>query len=193
MCIAALAILMGGCNNSGQAGNEANGKDFLQMASERYSVRKFTGKQVSQEDIDKILEAARVAPTAMNRQPFKIYVFKSKESIELANKLSPCIYGAPQAFLICIDHNLAGKRGNGTYGEIDCSIVLTQMMLEAWDLGIGTCMVGMFNMNETVKALNLPETIEPLLFMPFGYAAEDAVPGAGHTQSRPLGDMVEYL
>ena len=172
--------------------SEMTNIDFLELAKGRYSVRKFSDKPVEQEVIDKILEAGKVAPTAANIQPQKIYVLRSEEAMQIANKLSPCIFGAPQTFIICYDANRACPRGEGNYGDIDCTIVLTHMMLEAWNLGVGTCMVGMFNADETRKALNLPDNIHPVLFMPFGYPAPDATPSAKHTDYLPLEETVEF-
>lgn len=173
---------------------ECGGNDFLQLAADRYSVRSFSNQPVEQEKIDKILEAGKLAPTAVNSQPQLIYVLKSPEAMEKANKLSRCIYGAPQTFIICYDDNRVCSRGEkGNYGDIDCTIVLTHMMLEAWNIGIGTCMVGMFNPDEVRQVLELPDNIHPVLMMPFGYPAEDAAPSARHTEYRPLEETVQYL
>lgn len=167
-------------------------KDFMEIAAERYSVRKFSDKKVEKEKTDMILEAGKLAPTAVNSQPQKIYVLQSDEAVKKANEISPCIYGAPQVFLICYDDNHVCKRENGNYGDIDCTIVLTHMMLEAWNLGVGTCMVGRFDAADAKKAFNLPDNIHPVLLMPYGYAAPDAKPSPKHSTFRAMEDMVEY-
>lgn len=172
--------------------NQSMNKDFLEIAAERYSVRKFSSKKVEKEKTDKILEAGKLAPTAVNSQPQKIYVLQSEEAVKKANEISPCIYGAPQVFLICYDDNKACKRDNDNYGDVDCTIVLTHMMLEAWNLGVGTCMVGKFDPADAVKAFNLPANIHPVLLMPFGYAASDSKPSPKHSTFRPMEEMVEY-
>ena len=191
---AALAIMAAGCCNSSKKGASTMNKDFLDLAAERYSVRKYTDKPVEQEKLDKILEAGKLAPTAVNSQPQMIYVIKSPEALEKLNKLSPCIFGAPQVFLFCYNDDTVCQRGeNDNYGEIDVTIVLTHMMLEAANLGIGTCPVGMFDPAETAAALGLPPTIHPILLMPFGYPAPDAAPSQMHTKYRPLEETVKYL
>lgn len=172
--------------------NQSMNKDFLEIAAERYSVRKFSNKKVEKEKTDKILEAGKLAPTAVNSQPQKIYVLQSEEAVKKANEISPCIYGAPQVFLICYDDNNVCKREDGNYGDIDCTIVLTHMMLEAWNLGVGTCMVGRFDAADAIKAFNLPANIHPVLLMPFGYAAPDSKPSPKHSTFRPMEEMVEY-
>lgn len=169
-------------------------KDFLELAHERYSVRSFSDEKVPQDIIDKIIKAGMVAPTAVNSQPQMIYVIQSPEAMAILNEQSRCIYGAPQAFLVCYNEENACKRGEyGTYGEIDATIVLTHMTLEAANLGIGTCIVGMFDQKEIAKALNLPSYIKPVLLLPFGYPAEDAAPSPRHTEYRPLEETVQYL
>ena len=183
------ALVIGGCTQK-QASMD---NSFLKLAADRYSVRHFSDRKVEAEKIEKILEAAKLAPTAVNSQPQMIYVLTSDEAVAKANAVSPCMYGAPQAFLICYDDNRVCRRGdNGNYGDIDCSIVITHMMLEACELGLGTCAVGRFDMEGAVKAFNLPESIHPVLMLPFGYPADDAAPSPRHTQYRPQDEMVSY-
>lgn len=188
---ALLALSLCGCSQKTE--NTAMTRDFLQLAKDRYSVRSFSDEPVSQDIIDKIIEAGKVAPTAVNSQPQMIYVVKSAEGMEKMNQLSGCIYGAPQAFIFCYNDDTVCKRGNGNYGEIDVTIVLTHMMLEAENLGIGTCCVGMFEPAELSAAFNLPSNIHPILIMPFGYASDKAAPSPRHTEYRPLEETVAYL
>ena len=107
---------------------------FLELAKERYSVRSYANQPVEQEKIDLILEAAKLAPTAVNYQPQKIYVLKSEAAMAKINRLCRCIYGAPLVFLICSDERKTWKSQTEwgySSGEMDCSIVCTHMMLEA--------------------------------------------------------------
>lgn len=193
--LAVLTLLSAvGCCNGQQEKSGPMGTDFMDLAAGRYSVRHFSDTKVEKETVDRILEAGRLAPTAVNSQPQKIYVLSSDEAVATANRLSPCIYGAPQVFLVCYDDTRVCGRGEGdNYGDIDCTIVLTHMMLEAWNLGVGTCIVGMFNQTEAAEALNLPDNIHPVLLMPFGYPAEDAAPSAKHSEYRPIEETTEFL
>lgn len=169
------------------------GKDFLQLATDRYSVRNFSDTPVEQEVIDKILRAGQVAPTAVNSQPQKIYVVQTPELIAKLNEVSPCLYGAPQCFVFCYDDATVRKRGaDSNYGEIDVTIVLTQMMLEAANLGVGTCAVGYYDEAKLIEALEIPSTIHPILMMPFGYATEGSEPSPKHSEYRPLEETVIY-
>ena len=130
--------------------------DFLELAAERYSVRSYSDKPVEQEKIDRILKAAQLAPTAVNFQPQMIYVLKSETAMAKINRLCRCIYGAPLVFLICSDERKTWKsqteRGYSS-GEMDCSIVCTHMMLEAWEQGLGSVWVRLFDVNAVAKAL----------------------------------------
>ena len=190
--LAVAAALLCSCCGSGKQENMA--KDFLTLATERYSVRKFSDVPVERGKIDRIIEAGRVAPTAVNSQPQRIFVATSPESVAKLNGITPCMYGAPHCFIFCCDTDRVCKRGDrGDYGDIDVTIVLTHMMLEAANLGLGTCPVGYFDPVKIADVLSLPSHIHPVLLMPFGYPASDAAPGPGHTNSRPIEDMVTYL
>lgn len=192
LLVALAAMSIASCKMNSQS-EQVKTKDFLELAADRYSVRHFTGTPVEQEKIDKIIQAGRLAPTAVNSQPQIIYVASSKEAMEKLNKVSPCMYGAPQCIVACYTDENVVPRGNGNYGDIDVTIVLTHMMLEAANLGIGTCLVGYFNPEELVSELELPSGVHPVLLMPFGYAAEDAVPSPQHTKYRPIGETVKSL
>jgi len=170
--------------------------EFLELAKERYSVRNFSDKAIEQEKLDKIILAGRVAPTAKNNQPQKVFVVKSPENIEKLNGICRCIYGARVVIVVAYDTERdwmstteAGRRS----GETDCAIICTHMMLEAADLGIGSCWVGLFNNDEVKAALSLPENIRVCALLPIGYAAEDATPSERHTLYREEADTVEYL
>ena len=173
-----------------------NDNDLMELMSSRYSVRKYKDIPVEQEKIDLILEAARVAPTARNYQPQKIYVLQSEEALKAISSVCRCTFNAKTVFVIGFDRErvaVSRLRENYDYGEIDSSIVATQMVLEAWDLGLGTCYVGMFNDDEVREALGLPSSIAITLILPCGYPADDSVPHEMHETSRELSEMVEYL
>lgn len=190
VALAAMSLLS--CKQGNQS-EQVMPKDFLELAADRYSVRHFTDTPVEQEKIDKIIQAGRLAPTAVNSQPQIIYVASSKEAMEKLNKVSPCIYGAPQCIVACYTDENVVARGNGNYGDIDVTIVLTHMMLEAANLGVGTCLVGYFDPDTLVAELGLPSGVHPVLLMPFGYAAEDAVPSPRHTEYRPVEETVKGI
>lgn len=152
---------------------------FLELAKERYSVRKFREQQIEQEKLDKILEAGNVAPTAVNYQLQRIYVLQSEEALAKVRSLCPCTYGAPTVLLIAYDDNQDWdnpKQPGIHSGEQDVSIVATHMMLEAWSFGVASCWVNLFSNTEMEQAFDLPANEKTVLIMPLGYASEDAKP-----------------
>ena len=171
--------------------------DFMELAKDRYSVRSFSDRPVEQEKIDLILEAAKLAPTAVNFQPQRIYVLRSREALDRINGLCRCRDGASTVFLICSDERRAWKSQaecGYSSGEMDCSIVCTHMMLEAWDLGIGSVWVRLFDADEVREAFSLPSHIRPVCLLPIGYRTEDCVPYAPwHDVYRPIEEFTEVL
>ena len=168
--------------------------DFAQLAKERYSVRKFQDKKIEKELLDQVILAGRVAPTACNNQPQKVYVLESEEALEKLKKVTPCHFNAPAALLICYDETLSWKRSyDGTdSGFVDGSIVTTHMMLQAHELGLGTTWVMYFDPAAAVKEYALPENIIPVAILPIGYPAQDAEPAPMHEKVRAEEETVEY-
>lgn len=169
---------------------------FLEFAQERYSVRKYKTDTVEQEKIDKILQAALLAPTACNYQPQKIYAVVSEEKRAALAEVTPCTFHAPVVFVVGYDADRSAKgmicEGHD-FGDTDAAIVCTHMMLEAAELGLGTCWVGYFNEAKVKQALGIPENIRVRDLLPTGYPADDSIPGPMHQKSRELSDVAEFL
>jgi len=168
--------------------------NFLELAADRYSVRSFSERPIEQEKMDQILKAAQLAPTAVNYQPQKIYILKSQQAVQRIRSICQCAYNAPVVLLVCIDETLVWKhpleRGYTT-GEMDASIVCTHMMLEAWELGIGSVWVRAFDSRQVAQAFELPRHIKPVCLLPIGYPSEKSKPGPLHSMYRSLEKMVE--
>ena len=169
---------------------------FLELAKARYSVRTFKTEPVETEKLNAILEAGKVAPTACNNQPQKIYVVKEEEKRARLGEVCPCTFNAPVILVIGFDKTRDWKNklmpGYGS-GETDAAIVCTHMMLEAWEQGIGSCWVGWFNADTISEVLGLPENIQVTALLPIGYAADDAKPALLHTSYRDDIEIVEIL
>ncbi len=169
---------------------------FSELAKQRYSVRKFSTQSIEEEKMSAILEAAKVAPTAANKQPQKIYVVKSEEMKTKLAGVCKFTFGAPVIFIICYDTDLDWKNNlmpGYSSGETDAAIVTTHMMLQAWELGIGTCWVGWFNSDEIRNALGIPENEVVSAILPAGYPAEDSQPSPMHTTYRSYDETVKEL
>lgn len=154
----------------------------MELAKERYSVRKFSDKKVEDEKLELILEAGRIAPTAKNYQPQRTLVLRSEENIAKLNKLTPCVYGATTALLVCGDKNVAwvNEQDGVNSANVDAAIVATHMMLEAWELGVGSCWVGVFHNEEATEMFELPEGYYPVCILMLGYPADGCKPAGLH-------------
>ncbi|MDO4850816.1 MAG: nitroreductase family protein [Actinomycetota bacterium] len=170
-------------------------KDFLELAEARYSVRKYSDKPVEQDRLDRILRAGQVAPTAANSQPQQVYVLRSAEALAKVRGLTRFHFNAPMVLLVCSDGNRSHRISDGhDCGPIDAAIVTCHMMLEAADLGLGTCWVRGFNQFDVAEAFGLPEGVEPVAMLLLGYPAADSHPWPGaHDKRLPIEETVTYL
>ncbi|HAQ56616.1 MAG TPA: nitroreductase [Acholeplasmatales bacterium] len=165
--------------------------NFLSMTKARYSVRKFSADPVEPERLDRILEAARNAPTAHNNQPQRIFVMQSPEALAIVDACTRGRFGAPVVLILCYDANESWKRKDGyDSGEVDLGIIGTHIMFEAVEQGLGTCWIAMFKPEEVRLRLSLPDHINPIAMMPIGHPAPDAEPYQFHDQRRLLADTV---
>ena len=170
--------------------------DLLKLMRDRYSCRRYSTETVKDEDIEKILEAAKIAPTAHNEQPQRIYVVKSEEGKAKLMKDFKFDFKAP-CYLVCgynIDevwrNDLDGDRESG---DIDVSIVITHMMLMAEELGLGACWIGRITPELVKKNLNIPENVKVVAVLSLGYHREDDRPSKLHTIRRSNEDLVKFL
>ena len=166
---------------------------FKALVRERYSCRAFKPNPLTQGQIDEIQEAARLAPTAANRQPVHVWVVKSPEGLAKLKGATDYTYGAPAVFMVGAKADAAWVRKyddkNGA--EIDAAIVGTHIMLEASALGLGNVWVGSFD-PARIKA-DFPETAgyEIVCLFPVGVA--DAQPGPTHAVRVPAEEFSDEL
>lgn len=169
--------------------------DFQSLSAARYSLRKFDPRPVEQEKLDLILEAGRNAPTAHNYQPQRIFVLQSAKALEKADACSGSRFHPPVMLVVAYDPAVSWKRETDgkDHGEIDAAIAVTQMMLQAADLGLGTTYVGMFEPEKVLAAFPEMAGTRPIALLPLGYPAEGAHPARLHTDRRPVEELVKYL
>ncbi len=158
---------------------------FIDIAKARYACRKYQTRKVEKEKLDKILEAARVAPTAANCQPQKLIVVQEKEGFEKVNKTART-YDAPLVIIVCGDVNRAWTRpfDGKKHNDIDTSIITDHMMLQATDLGLGSVWICYFNPEVIRTEFNLPENLEPISILAIGYADGEAQSPDRHDKTR---------
>ncbi|MCM1129368.1 MAG: nitroreductase family protein [Alistipes senegalensis] len=167
---------------------------FNDLAAKRYSVRKFSTQEVEKEKLEYVLRAGQLAPTAVNFQPQRILVITDRQARARLRECTSYHFNAPVSFLVCSEKEEAWVRpyDKKNSGEIDCSIVTTQMMLAAADIGLGTTWVMYFDPERIREAFSIPPSLEPVALLVMGYPAEDAVPSPKHLQRKPLEETVFY-
>lgn len=167
---------------------------FLELAKERYSCRKFNNKVVEQEKIDKIIEAAMAAPTAVNKQPFRIWVIKDCKALEKLKQITPFTFDAKLIFAIGADEKEAWSRpfDKKSFADIDGTIAATHMMLEIQELGLGTTWVGYFDENKLKEVFPQMTGYNIVALFPTGYPADNAEISPMHYKSKSVDEIVEY-
>ena len=168
--------------------------DFIEIAKKRYSVRSYKDKKVEEEKLQKILEAAHVAPTAANLQPVRLIAVQSREGLAKIGK-GANLYGAPLAVIVCADHGKAWMRpfDKKQTTDIDASILTDHMMLQATELGLGSVWICYFKPDVIRREFGLPDNLEPVNILAVGYSDEEAADPERHSQTRiPAEELVSY-
>ena len=168
--------------------------DFLKLASDRYSVRKFENKHLKQDVIDKILAAGHVAPTGCNYQPQRILVLNTDESLNKLKKCTRAHFDAPTAMVVCYnkEESWVRKYDGALSAPVDASIVATHLVLMAHSIGVGTCFVMAFDPSSLRSEFNIPENFETTAIIVMGYPHPDVQPLDMHSKFRPLDEVVYY-
>lgn len=169
--------------------------DFSLVIRNRYACKKFDGRRVDKKQLEAILEAGRLAPTAKNLQEQHVYVVESKDGLAKIDTATPCRYGATTCLVIAFDKNNVftypgGKRDSGVE---DATIVATHMLLAAKDVGVDSCWINFFDPEVMAEKLGLPENEEVLMMMDLGYPVAGTGPMALHTQRKAIYETVTYL
>lgn len=172
--------------------------DFNELASARYSCRKFSDRAVEPEKLNAILEAGRLAPTATNAQPVTVLVLKSVESLNKLRALTRMTYNANLVLVVCYDTNVSWKAKNYNddfdAGDMDASIVTTHMALAAKAVGVDSLWARAFNAAEVAKAFDLPENVHVACILDLGYAdSEQGGPSPRHEARKPMADFAQEL
>ncbi len=165
--------------------------DFSELIKARYSVRAYKPDPVGEAELHQVLEAARMAPTAANRQPFQLIVIQTSgregELRRIYNR--DWFVQAPLVICACgIPGGAWTRADNENYAVVDVAIVMDHLTLQAADLGLGTCWVGAFDAAAAREILSLPEGVKPIAFTPLGYPADKPKP----KERKPLETLVRY-
>jgi len=169
--------------------------DVFEAIKERRSVRAYADEEVSEEDVERLIEAARWAPSAGNIQPWAFVVVKeveTKRKLSYATLNQTFIQKAPVVIVVCADvtrsSRIYGSRGEKLYSLQDTAAATENILLAAQELGLATCWLGAFRENEVAKAVKAPRNLRPVAMVAVGYPAErPATP-----QKRSVNEIVHY-
>jgi nitroreductase len=166
--------------------------EFSEVIQKRYSVRAYESKPVEQDKLNKILEAAILAPTAANRQAFRLIVIKTEGRQGELKRIYGRDWFAQAPLVVCAcgvkDEAWVRKEGKN-YAEVDATIAFTHLILAAHDLGLGTCWIAAFDPAAARDVLKLPAEFDPVAFTPLGYPADKWKP----KKRRPSSELIQHM
>jgi nitroreductase len=165
--------------------------DVFEAIEKRYSVRGYTPDPVEDEKLQKVLEAARRAPTAANRQPFRMIVAhtagREDEFIRVYGR--SWLSRAPLVIAFVAVPGEAWRRmDDKPYDEVDATIAMDHLVLAATALGLGTCWIAAFDPDASREVFGLPDDVELVALTPLGYPDK----ASANTPRRPLEELVRY-
>jgi nitroreductase len=167
--------------------------DFHELARNRYSCRSYLNQPVEDDKVVHVLDAARLAPSAKNLQPWHFVVIQERENLE---KIYACYAGnwlrtAPMVIVACGDHKGAWYRPDGkNHTDIDLAIAIDHLTLAATDIGLATCWICNFDVLKCAKILQLPEGVEPIAIIPLGYPADQPDTTRHGVKRKKLDDII---
>ncbi|MDP8202557.1 MAG: nitroreductase family protein [Candidatus Tenebribacter burtonii] len=150
--------------------------EFDEVIISRKSVRSFLDREIPEEILNEMMEAVRLSPSFQNKQCWRFIVVKDKKIIKdlalrsgMISKVNFFIKDAPIVIVACADPAKSGMMNNQNYYLVDTAIAFQQMMLTAWNSGIGSCWLAAFNEQKVREILDIPNNIRVVAFSPFGY------------------------
>jgi nitroreductase len=165
---------------------------ILELLKKRRSIRKYKTKPVENDKVLEILEAARLGPSAANRQPCQFIVVtdeKVRESLK-ASYNQEWFTSAPVIIVGCVTPTDSWRRKDkAEYWKVDAAIAIQNLILVATEEGLGTCWIAAFNEKATKKVLNIPKNIRVVAMTPLGYPDEEKGPVSDR---KPLESLVHY-
>lgn len=181
--------------------------DFKETVFTRKSIRSFLEKEIPQEALNNMLEAARLAPSTQNRQPWRFIVIQNPDKIKqmsvncgLIGLANFFVRSAPCVIIACADTDKDIKINGQDYYLVDTAIAFHQLILTAWSYGIGSCWLGAFSEKKLKAWLDLPQSWRIVALSPFGYpAVKQSIYAkvvktvAGSNNRLPIEQIVRYI
>ena len=168
---------------------------FLEVARQRYSCRMYDSRPVEKEKLEMVLEAGRIAPSAVNFQPWHFYVIQGAGDLEKIHAVyhREWFRSAPCVIVICGDHSQAWKRKDGKdHCDIDVAITVDHMTLQATELGLATCWICNFDPAIARELLKLPAHLEPAVILPLGFPLDEGDPDRHGAKRKSLSEIVTF-
>jgi len=165
--------------------------EFTELIARRYSVRAYKPDPVEEEKLQQVLEAARLAPTAANRQPFRLIVIHTSGREAELKRIYDRDWFVQAPLVICACAVPAEgwvRRDGKRYTDVDVAIVMDHLVLAATNVGLGTCWIAAFDPDAAREVLGLPDDVEPIALTPLGYPADSPRP----KERKPLSELVKY-
>lgn len=165
--------------------------EFRDLIHKRYSVRAYKPDPIPQAALDRVLEAAILAPTAANRQPFRLIVCQTAGRQDELRRIyrnewftqPPLVIG-----IVALPGEAWTRRDGKNYADVDVSIAMDHLILAAANEGLGTCWIGAFDPQAAREVLGLPPGVEPIAFTPLGYPAD----APREKRRKALAELVKY-
>ena len=165
--------------------------EFSELVEKRYSVRAYKPDPVEDDRLHQVLEAARLAPTAANWQPFQLIVIHTAGREAELRRIYNRDWFVQAPLVICACGVLPQgwvRRDGKNHTDVDVAIVMDHLILAATSLGLGTCWIGAFDPTAAREVLGLPDDVEPIIFTPLGYPADQP----GPKKRKALSELVRY-
>ena len=164
--------------------------ELFEAIEKRFSCREFKDERIKRDELNKILEAGRLAPTACNNQPELIYVVESEPALEKLKNGSKYTFNSKTILVVCYNTCASWHRryDSKDHGNIDAAIVAENMVLMATALGIGSCYVCAMKPDIIKEALDIPSEYEVVCMLPLGYPKEIKP----HNTRKDLSDIIIY-
>jgi nitroreductase len=171
--------------------------NFIEIARKRCSVRDYSSQPIEKEKLEQVLEAARLAPSACNIQPWQFIVVQNPETLQ---KLQLCyerewLKTAPACIVICGNHEISWKRkyDNKDHCDVDIAITADHLTLAAAEIGLGTCWICAFDPDKCREALEITSrSLEPIVMIPIGYPAENDVWEKTAKKRKDVNEIIIY-
>ncbi len=167
--------------------------NIYEAIQKRRSIRRYKPDTIPEDKLNRLLEAARLAPSGKNGQPWRFIIVKDKtmrDALIPACRNQAFIAGAPVVIVACAREEESYQKQGGYMKSwsIDIGIALEHLILAAAAEGLGTCWIGAFEESKIRQALNIPTDLRIVALTPVGYPAEEPTP----KPRKPFNEIIFY-